>query len=138
MLGIAIGLAVLVVVGWAILKGKDAKLILFASGIFMLACAIFFDIGTFLPKKAAPTGNEYLDIIEYIRYMFSNNLASLGLLIMVMVGFASYMTHIGANDAFVNIAIKPLSIIKNPYALVLKRCRWCLPRPRGSVCCAWL
>lgn len=118
MLGIAIGLAVLVVVGWAILKGKDAKLILFASGIFMLACAIFFDIGTFLPKKAAPTGNEYLDIIEYIRYMFSNNLASLGLLIMVMVGFASYMTHIGANDAFVNIAIKPLSIIKNPYALV--------------------
>ena len=28
------------------------------------------------------------------------------------------MTHIGANDAFVNIAIKPLSIIKSPYALV--------------------
>lgn len=37
---------------------------------------------------------------------------------MTMVGFSSYMTHIGANDAFVNIAIKPLSIIKSPYALV--------------------
>lgn len=50
--------------------------------------------------------------------MFSTRLAGLGLLIMTMVGFASYMTHIGANDAFVNIAIKPLSIIKSPYALV--------------------
>ena len=50
--------------------------------------------------------------------MFSNRLAGLGFLIMTMVGFASYMTHIGANDAFVNIAIKPLSIIKNPYVLV--------------------
>lgn len=118
MLGIAIGLVVLVVVGWAILKGKYAPLVLFASGAFMLACAIFFDIGTFMPKKALPTGNEYLDIIEYFRYMFSNRLAGLGLLIMVMVGFASYMTHIGANDAFVNIAIKPLSIIRHPYALV--------------------
>lgn len=118
MIGIIIGCLTLVVVGWAIIKGKYAPLILFASGAFMLACAVFFDLGTFLPKKAAPTGNEYLDIIEFIRYMFSNRLANLGLLIMVMVGFASYMTHIGANDAFVNIAIKPLSIIKSPYALV--------------------
>lgn len=118
MIGIIIGCLTLFVVGWAIIKGKYAPLILFASGAFMLACAVFFDLGTFLPKKALPTGNAYLDIIEFIRYMFSNRLANLGLLIMVMVGFASYMTHIGANDAFVNIAIKPLSIIKSPYALV--------------------
>ena len=118
MLGIAIGCITLVVVGWAILKGKYAQLVLFASGAFMLACAIFFDIGTFMPKKALPTGNDYLNIVEFFRYMFSNRLAGLGLLIMVMVGFASYMTHIGANDAFVNIAIKPLSLIKSPYALV--------------------
>ena len=50
--------------------------------------------------------------------MFSTRLAGLGLLIMVMVGFASYMTHIGANDAFVRIAIKPLGLIKNPYVMV--------------------
>lgn len=118
MLGIIIGCATLLVVGWAILKGKYAPLVLFASGAFMLACAVFFDIGTFLPKKALPTGNAYLDIVEFFRYMFSNRLAGLGLLIMVMVGFANYMTHIGANDAFVRLAIKPLSLIKSPYALV--------------------
>lgn len=118
MLGIIIGCTTLVIVGWAILKGKYAPLVLFASGAFMLACAVFFDIGTFLPKKALPTGNAYLDIVEFFRYMFSNRLAGLGLLIMVMVGFANYMTHIDANDAFVKIAIKPLSLIKSPYALV--------------------
>ena len=118
MIGILIGCLTLVVVGWAIVKGKYAPLVLFASGAFMLACAVFFDTGTFMPKKALPTGNDYLNIIEFIRYMFSNRLAGLGFLIMTMVGFASYMTHIGANDAFVNIAIKPLSIIRNPYILI--------------------
>ena len=118
MLGIIIGCLTLVVVGWAILKGKYAPMVLFASGAFMLICAVMFDTGTFMPKKAVPTGNDYLNVIEFIRYMFSNRLAGLGFLIMTMVGFASYMTHIGANDAFVNIAIKPLSLIKNPYVLV--------------------
>lgn len=118
MIGLFVGCATIIVVGWAILKGKYAPMVLFTSGAFMLACAVFFDIGTFLPKKALPTGNEYLDIIEFIRYMFSNRLANLGLLIMAMVGFASYMTHIGANDAFVNFAIKPLSMIKSPYVIV--------------------
>ena len=118
MAGIIFGCIMLILVGWAILKGKYAPFILFASGVAMLLFSVIFDTGTFMPKKALPTGSDYLNIIEFIRYMFSNNLANLGLLIMTMVGFASYMTHIGANDAFVNIAIKPLSIIKSPYALV--------------------
>ncbi len=118
MIGILIGCVTLIVVGWAILKGKYAPMVLFTSGVFMLLCAVYFDTGSFMPKKALPTGNDYLNVIEFIRYMFSSRLAGLGLLIMTMVGFASYMTHIGANDAFVNIAIKPLSLIKNPYILV--------------------
>lgn len=59
MIGTLIGTLTLVVVGWAILKGKYAPLVLFVSGAFMLACAVFFDLGTFLPKKALPTGNDY-------------------------------------------------------------------------------
>ena len=118
MAGIIFGCIMLILVGWAILKGKYAPFILFASGVAMLLFSVIFDTGSFMPKKALPTGNDYLNIIEFIRYSFSNNLSNLGLLIMTMVGFASYMTHIGANDAFVNIAIKPLSLIKSPYALV--------------------
>lgn len=96
MAGIIFGCIILVLVGWAIVKGKYAPFILIASGVAMLAFSVFFDTGTFMPKKALPTGNDYLNIIEFIRYMFSTRLAGLGLLIMTMVGFASYMTHIGA------------------------------------------
>ena len=118
MIGILIGILTLIVVGWAIVKGRYAPMVLFTSGVFMLLCSILFHTGTFLPAKALPTGNDYLNIVEFIRYMFSNRLAGLGLIIMVMVGFATYMTHIRANDAFVNIAIKPLAAIKHPYVLV--------------------
>lgn len=118
MAGIIIGLLVIVIVGYAIVKGKYAPMVLFTSGVLMLLCSIILDTGTFLPKKALATGNEYLNIVEYIRYVFSNRLAELGLIIMVMVGFASYMTHIGANDAFVSIVTKPLSKIKSPYLMI--------------------
>ena len=118
MLGILIGCATLVVVGWAILKGKYAQLVLFLSGMFMLLCAVGLGLGPILPKKALPTGSGFFDVIEFVRYMFSNRLSGLGLLIMTMVGFASYMTYIGANDAFVNLAIKPLSRIRSPYAVL--------------------
>ncbi len=118
MTGIIIGILTIIVVGYAIIKGRYAPMVLFTSGVFMLVCSILLHTGTFLPAKALPTGNAYLDVVEFLRYMFANRLSGLGLIIMVMVGFASYMTHIGANDAFVNIAVKPLSSIKSPYALV--------------------
>lgn len=120
MIGIIIGCIVLVIVGWSIIKGKYAPLVLMTSGIVMLACSIFFDTGSFMPSKGvAQTGNDYLNIIEFLRYSFSKQAANLALIIMSMVGFASYMTHIGANDAFVRIAIKPLGFVKNyPYVMV--------------------
>ena len=118
MFGVIVGTITLFIVGWAIVKGKYAPLVLFLSGIFMLACSVALGTGHFMPKQAVATGNEYLNIIEYIRYMFSNRLANLGLIIMFMVGFATYMTHIGANSAFVSIATKRLTNIKNPYFMI--------------------
>ncbi|EKU12180.1 C4-dicarboxylate transporter DcuC [Campylobacter showae] len=116
--GIIIGTVVLFIVGWAIVRGKYAPLVLFLSGVFMLICSVALGTGSFMPKQAVATGNAYLNIIEFIRYMFSNRFANLGLIIMFMVGFASYMTHIGANHAFVSIATKRFARIKNPYVMV--------------------
>lgn len=62
MAGIIFGCIILVLVGWAIVKGKYAPFILIASGVAMLAFSVFFDTGTFMPKKALPTGNDYLNI----------------------------------------------------------------------------
>ena len=74
-----------------------------------------------MPKKGVvPTGNEFLDIFEFLRYSFVKQATNLALIIMTMVGFASYMTHIGANDAFVRVAIKPLGLVKKyPYVKLI-------------------
>ncbi len=76
--GIIIGLVTLFVVGYAIIKGKYAPLVLFLSGVFMLICSVMLGTGHFMPKQAVPTGNEYFNIVEFMRYMFSNRLSNLG------------------------------------------------------------
>lgn len=68
MAGIIFGCIMLILVGWAILKGKYAPFILFASGVAMLLFSVVFDTGSFMPKKALPTGSDYLNIIEFLRY----------------------------------------------------------------------
>ena len=57
MAGIIFGCIILVLVGWAIVKGKYAPFILIASGVAMLAFSVFFDTGTFMPKKALPSSS---------------------------------------------------------------------------------
>ncbi len=45
-----------------------------------------------------------------MRDLFSSRAADLGLMIMALMGFAHYMDHIGANEAVVRVATKPLKI----------------------------
>ena len=49
--GIVIGLVTLFVVGYAIIKGKYAPLVLFLSGVFMLICSVMLGTGHFMPKQ---------------------------------------------------------------------------------------
>lgn len=43
----------------------------------------------------------------------------LGLLIMVLIGFSAYMSHIGANDTVIRVLSRPLGHIRSPYFLLL-------------------
>ncbi|CAH0300657.1 Putative cryptic C4-dicarboxylate transporter DcuD [Rahnella aquatilis] len=43
----------------------------------------------------------------------------LGMMIMMLCGFAAYMTHIGANDVVVKLASRPLQMINSPYILMV-------------------
>lgn len=43
------------------------------------------------------TGNPLSDVIGFIGYLLADRTAGLGLMIMLLCGFAAYMTHIGAN-----------------------------------------
>lgn len=118
MLELFIGLAITIAVGYFIIKGVSATGVLLSAGILLLVVAGLLG-HTILPAKTVPTGSILTDALEYIKFMLQSRSANLGLQIMLLCGFASYMTHIGANNVVVKLFSKPLSFIKSPYALLV-------------------
>lgn len=115
---IVLCLAVIVFVARLILRGYKAEPVLLLAGLVLLLASQVFDWGPILPVNAKGTGIEVLDLFEVIHRMFSSRAASLGLMIMALMGFAHYMEHIGANAAAVRVATRPLRHVKSPYMLL--------------------
>jgi len=118
MLELLIGLAITIAVGYFIVKGYKAAGVLLTAGISLLIIAGILG-HTILPAKVTSTGNLFTDSLEYVKYMLQYRGGGLGLQIMLLCGFASYMTHIGANNVVVKQFSKPLSFIKSPYILLV-------------------
>ncbi len=72
-----------------------------------------------MPSGAASTGWRATDIIEYVKILLMSRGGDLGMMIMMLCGFAAYMTHIGANDVVVKLASRPLQMINSPYLLMV-------------------
>ncbi|UJF18594.1 anaerobic C4-dicarboxylate transporter DcuC [Vibrio sp. SS-MA-C1-2] len=118
MLELLIGLAVTVAVGYFIIKGYKATGILLTAGISLLIIAGLIGHSV-LPAKVASTGNILTDSLEFVKYMLKYRGGGLGMQIMLLCGFAVYMTHIGANNVVVKQFSRPLSVIKSPYVLLV-------------------
>lgn len=116
-LEIAIGAICVFGVGYYIFKGYNATGVLLAGGMALLLASIILG-HNILPKNVKDTSNGFINIFEYFKYMLANRSGGLGLTIMVLCGFAAYMTQIGANNVVVKIASVPLKYIKSPYALM--------------------
>ncbi|MGF1763073.1 anaerobic C4-dicarboxylate transporter DcuC [Aliivibrio kagoshimensis] len=118
MLELMIGLIVTIAVGYFIVKGYRAAGVLLTAGLVLLITTGL--IGhTVLPAKVASTGNVLTDSLEFVKYMLKYRGGGLGMQIMLLCGFASYMTHIGANNVVVKQFSKPLAFIKSPYILLV-------------------
>ncbi|MDO6498576.1 anaerobic C4-dicarboxylate transporter DcuC [Photobacterium sanguinicancri] len=118
MLELVIGLLVAAGVGRYIFKGYTATGVLLTGGIILLAitAALGKDV---LPAGVTSTGNPLTDVFEYIKYLLMYRAGGLGMMIMMLCGFAAYMTKIGANDMVVMMASRPLRFIKSPYVLMV-------------------
>lgn len=114
MLSLIVGFTALVLLGWLIIKGYNAKGTLFAFGILLLVIAFFMG----KPLIKAPSGNFISDISNYIYGLFETRGGGLGMLIMILIGFSAYMSHIGANDVIIRILYKPLRYVRSPYLLL--------------------
>lgn len=121
--GLILTLITVCFVAYGILKKYKAQTVLFAGGLFLMVASISLGLAPngILPKSMmkASSNSVWFDTLVYIKQIFSLRAAELGLLIMVVTGFARYMDKIGASRVLVYFAIKPLHIFKKYPYLVL-------------------
>lgn len=116
MVGPVIALAVVALAVWLMVKQYSPIAVLLLSGLLMLVWAV--TLGLPVPKLKQATGLQGFDYIQYIVESLTDINASVGLVIMVISGYVAYMDKIGASDALVTLAMKPLGVFKNqPYIL---------------------
>lgn len=116
MLEIIVSTLTLVICGYLIAKNYDAKIVLFGAGLLLMFAAV--GLGHPLLPAAQSSGLSWLDPFVQIKQIFISQMGNVGLTIMVLFGFSSYMSHIGANDVTVMLLTRPLSRIRSPYLLV--------------------
>lgn len=117
MFGFLLSLATIVVVAYLIFHRYHPQTVLIFSGLFMLLCAIPLSMKPLMAEDKS-TGSALLDVFDQIRATFGHLGAELGLIIMAVGGFSLAMEKVGASEALVNIATKPLAKINKPYLVL--------------------
>lgn len=103
-LSILIGVLALIAAGGFIIKGYNAKGVLFAIGIALLVVALA--LGNDIVKT--PSGHPVADISNSIYALFEKRGGGLGMIIMILIGFSAYMSHVGANDVVIRVLYKQI------------------------------
>src|SRR5215469_15967044 len=97
LLGSLIATAFICIVAYLLFKKYNPHAILLFSGLIMLFIARALNFT--MPPLKDPTGSGFFDNFEYIKESFSDTNASVGLLIMAISGFVTFIEKIGASDA---------------------------------------
>ena len=110
---------VTVIAGWALIKRYQTHMVLLFAGLALLILAILLGDPHFLPKGVKPSGFVLFDIFNTLKSIATKQSSGIGFLIMTAGGFAAYMDRIGAARALVDVAVKPLSMLKAPYLVLV-------------------
>lgn len=116
MLEVTISLIVVLAVVFLITKKFNATIALAIGGLALLFAAAALGHPILSPEQT--TGIIWLDPFKKLELSFLSNLGNIGLTIMTLFGYSSYMNLIGANEVTVNIMTKPLGKIKSKYVLI--------------------
>jgi DcuC family C4-dicarboxylate transporter len=110
LLGPIISLVCIAIVAVLLLRKYFPHAVLLCAGLIMMAIALLLDIP--MPFLEKSTGNQGLDLFRYITESFAETNMGVGLMIMAIGGFVAYIDKIGASDALVYIAMKPLGLLR--------------------------
>ena len=109
-LGPVISVLFIDVVARLLLKKYYPHAVLLIAGLGMLIVSEI--LGFQFPPLKNETGWVGFDLFRLMKESFGKTNAGVGLMIMAIGGFVAYIDKIGASDAFVNLALKPLSLLK--------------------------
>lgn len=113
--GPILSLVFVAIVATLLLRKYYPHAVLLFAGMLMLLCAYL--LGHEVKLLIEPTGNVVFDLFALIKESFAQTNAGVGLLIMAIGGFVAYINSIGASDALVTVAVKPLGLLRK-YPLV--------------------
>ena len=117
-MNILICLIIIAVTGILLMKRYQPQPILIGMGILMMYIAYEGSwINTILDESQS-TGVLVFDAMDIVRITTSENVVSLGLMIMTCAGYAKYMEHIGAGTRLAHTFIKPLYRLNRPYIVL--------------------
>ncbi len=109
--GPIISVIAIVIVARLLLKKYYPHAVLLVAGLLMLILSALLNLQ--LPELQNETGWSGFDLFRLLKESFGKTNAGVGLMIMSIGGFVAYIDAIGASDALVRMAMKPLSLLKN-------------------------
>ncbi|AER68394.1 C4-dicarboxylate transporter DcuC [Corynebacterium pseudotuberculosis] len=118
MLYILIALLAVAAVVYLIVKKVHAAAAIFFVGVLLLMIAALTGRAEFRSTDITSSGNALYDQLLVVEALFKSRFSGIGMAIMVLFGFVSYMRHIGADAKTVVILSTPLRRFKGSYWLV--------------------
>ncbi|WP_433830392.1 C4-dicarboxylate transporter DcuC [Flavobacterium anhuiense] len=113
-LGLVVSILFIAVTAYLLVKKYNPQAVLLFIGLLMIIIAPLLNFK--VAPVAQPTGVFVFDLFKRLQESLSDKTANVGLMIMTIGGFVAYMKAIGASDALVHVAVKPLAIFKKyPY-----------------------
>ena len=117
-MNILICLIIIVITGILLMKRYQPQPILIGMGILMMYIAYEGRWINAILDESQSTGVLVFDAMDIVRITTSENVVSLGLMIMTCAGYAKYMEHIGAGTSLAHTFIKPLYRLNRPYIVL--------------------
>ena len=117
-MNILICLIIIAITGILLMKRYQPQPILIGMGILMMYIAYEGSWINAILDESQSTGVLVFDAMDIVRIITSENVVSLGLMIMTCAGYAKYMEHIGAGTRLAHTFIKPLYRLNRPYIVL--------------------
>lgn len=108
MVYLLISLASIAAVAYLIYRKVHAASAIFFVGVILLMLAAATGRAEFRAAEIKPSGNAFYDQLLVVDALFKERFSGIGIAIMVLFGFVSYMRHIGADAKTVVALSSPL------------------------------